>query len=178
VASISDFAVASSPSTVTGPAGQPAAYQVTVTPTGGFPESVTLACSSTLPSGATCSFTNNPITTLTGAQTRTLVVNTTARTTIISESSRSRSVFYAMFLPLSGLVLVGACFGGVNSRKRRLMIAMFVCALFGTVMVQAGCGSSGTTTTVTGTPAGTYNVTLTATSGAASRSTVITLTVQ
>jgi hypothetical protein len=175
---ISDFSVASSPASVTAVAGQPASYQITVTPGGGFPESVTLACSSTLPSGATCNFTNNPITTLTGPQSRTLVINTTARTTVTTELRRSKNSFYAMFLPVSGMVLVGACFGGVTSRKRRLLIAMFICALFGTVMVQAGCGSSGATTTVTGTPAGTYNVTLTATSGSASRTTVITLIVQ
>ena len=177
-ASISDFSVASNPTSVTAVAGQPASYQLTVTPTGGFPESVTLACSSTLPTGANCNFTNNPITTLTGAQSRTLIINTTARTTVTTQLLRSKNAFYAMFFPVSGMVLVGACFGGVTSRKRRLLIAMFICALFGTVMVQAGCGSSGTTTTVSGTPAGTYNVTLTATSGSASRTTVITLNVQ
>ena len=178
VASISDFSVASAPSTDTKAAGQPATYQLTVTPTGGFPENVTLACSSTLPTGTTCSFTNNPITTLSGPQSRSLVVNTTARTTITTENFRIKNVFYAISLPFSGLVLIGACFGGETSRKRRLLIALFLCALFATVLFQVGCGSSGSTTTVTGTPAGTYNINITATSGSAVRSTVVTLTVQ
>jgi hypothetical protein len=159
------------------PAGQPVPYQITVTPTGGFPESVTLACSSTLPTGTTCNFTNNPITTLSGPQSRTLVINTTARTTTVSQSFRLRSL-YAIFLPISGFALIGTCFAGSASRKRRWLIGLFVLAVIGTVFVQVGCGSSGSTTTVSGTPAGTYNVTVTATSGAALRSTAITLNVQ
>jgi hypothetical protein len=177
-ASVSDFSVAANPPVATPmPAGQPVPYQITVTPTGGFPESVTLACSSTLPSGATCSFTNNPITTLSGPQSRSLVINTTARTTTVSQSFRP-GIFYAAILPISGLTIIGAFFAGPDSRKRRLLVVLFLFGVFGTVLVQAGCGSSGSTTTVTGTPAGTYNVTVTATSGTASRSTVVTLNVQ
>ncbi len=179
-ANVTDFGVAAQPSTFTAIAGQPATYQITVNPLNfsNLPDAVTLACSSTLPTGATCSFANNPIPNLTGPQTRTLVVNTTARTTTTTQNFRMTNLFYAMFLPLSGLVLIGACFGGTNSRKRRLMIALFVCGLFGTVFVQVGCGSSGSTTTVSGTPAGSYNITITATTGAASRSAIITLNVQ
>jgi hypothetical protein len=179
-ANVTDFGVAAQPPSVTAVAGQPATYQIAVNPINfsNLPDAVTLACSSTLPTGASCAFTNNPITALTGPQTRTLVVNTIARTTTTVQNLRMRNIFYAMFLPLSGLVLVGACFGGTDSRKRRLMIALFVCGLFGTVFVQVGCGSSGSTTTVSGTPAGSYNITVTATTGSASRSTVITLNVQ
>ena len=179
-ANVTDFGVAAQPPSATVIAGQPATYQITVNPLlfSNLPNAVTLACSSSLPTGATCVFTNNPISTLTGPQTRTLVVNTTARTTTTTQNFRGGNLFYAMFLPLSGLVLVGACFGGADSRKRRLMIALFVCGLFGTVFVQVGCGSSGSTTTVSGTPAGNYNITITATTGSASRSTVIALNVQ
>jgi hypothetical protein len=105
------------------------------------------------------------------------VINTTARTTTVSQAFHTRA-FYAMFLPFSGLVMIGAFFGGPALRKRRLLVVLFLCGVFGTVFVQAGCGSSGTTTTVSGTPAGTYNVTVTASSGSASRSTVLTFTVQ
>ena len=179
-ANVTDFGVAAQPPSVTAVAGQPATYQITVNPLlfSNLPDAVTLSCSSTLPTGANCAFTNNPITALTGSQTRTLVVNTTARTTTTAQNFRPTKLFYAMFLPLSGLVLVGACFSGTDARKRRLMIALFVCGLFGTVFVQVGCGSSGSTTTVSGTPAGSYNITITATTGTASRSTVITLNVQ
>lgn len=179
-ANVTDFGVAAQPPNATVVAGQPATYQITVNPLNfsNLPNAVTLACSSTLPTGATCVFTNNPITTLTGPQTRTLVVNSTARTTTTAQNFRGGNLFYAMFLPLSGLVLVGACFGGPDSRKRRLLIALFICGLFGTVFVQVGCGSSGSTTTVSGTPAGSYNITITATTGSASRSTIITLNVQ
>lgn len=178
VAAVSDFAVNASPAVASpAPAGQPVPYEITVTPTGPFPESVTLSCSSTLPTGTTCTFTNNPITTLSGAQSRSLVINTTARTTTISQSIRLRNI-YAAFLPISGLALFGTCFAGIGGRKRRLLITLFIIGLLGTVALQAGCGSSGSITTVSGTPAGTYNVTITATSGSASRTTVLTFTVQ
>jgi hypothetical protein len=49
----------------------------------------------------------------------------------------------------------------------------------GVMVLQAGCGSSsGNSTTTTGTPAGSYTITMNATSGGASRSTAVTLVVQ
>jgi hypothetical protein len=49
-----------------------------------------------------------------------------------------------------------------------LMTALLSC-FFALVVFQLGCGSSSKTSTTTGTPAGTYNLTVTATSGSASR---------
>lgn len=46
------------------------------------------------------------------------------------------------------------------------------------IALQLGCGSKGTTTLTTGTPAGTYNITVSAVSGSVTHTQVITLVVQ
>jgi hypothetical protein len=65
------------------------------------------------------------------------------------------------------------------TRKRRWLIGVFVVCTLGAMLLQAGCGSySSNTQNTTGTPAGTYTVTIGATSGSATRNTTVTLTVQ
>lgn len=179
---VNDFGVTVSPATITVPAGVPAAYTVTVTPTGaGFPESVSLACSG-LPTSATCNFTNNPIPNLSsGAQSRALVINTTARVSTTAGLIHGKPPFYVTWLPVSGLALLGAGFGGkTKSSKRRLSRIVFLLGFFVALMIfQAGCGSSHkSTTTTTGTPAGSYTITVAATSGTATRNAVLQLIVQ
>jgi ABC-type oligopeptide transport system substrate-binding subunit len=68
--------------------------------------------------------------------------------------------------------------GAGISRKRRLLLGIFFALVLGTALLQAGCSSSSTTTTTNGTPAGTYTVTVNATSGSATRTTTVQFTVQ
>ncbi|HUK48983.1 MAG TPA: SBBP repeat-containing protein [Terriglobales bacterium] len=176
---LNDYSVSASlaaPSTSsTIPSGGQVNFSITVTPTGaGFPESVSLACGSGLPSGATCTFTNNPIANLSnGAQSRTLAIATTARITTTTGLFH-RGPFYALWLPVLGVGLMGAG----ASRKRRMLLAAFFAALLTTALLQAGCSSTSSTTSTTGTPAGTYTVTVNATSGSAVRTTTAQFTVQ
>ena len=176
-ANISDFSLAVAPASLTTPAGTPVSYTATVTPTGGFPNSVSIACSAGLPTGASCTATNSPISNLnTGAQSRSLVVNTTARTTTTSSLRPMGRPFYVAWLPVSGLALFGL---GAGAKKRwRWLAALLLGAFLTLMMFQAGCGSSKTTTTTTGTPAGTYTVSVTATSGSATRTFPIQLIVE
>jgi len=154
-------------------AGAQATYQIQVTPTGGFPESVSLSCGSGLPSDAFCSFLNNPIPNLNnGPQSRTLEISTQFRVTTPASIFRHGPI-YAFWFPVSGLAMLGA---GVT-RKRRLLLGLFFALVLGTVALQAGCGSSSSTTsTTTGTPAGTYTIVINA-SSVAVRSTTVQLTV-
>jgi uncharacterized repeat protein (TIGR01451 family) len=177
VAAVNDFAILVSPTTTTVAAGVPASYTVTVTPTGNIPETVTLSASGA-PSGGTATFPNGATFTnlSSGAQSRQLVVNTTARVTTPASLFPAGRPFYAALFPVSGLALLGAGIGGKKSRRRLLMAALV--AFFALVMFQAGCGSSSSSTTTTGTPAGTYNLTVTATSGSATRTQQIVLVVQ
>jgi hypothetical protein len=179
VAAVNDFGVSVSPPTVTVPAGAPASYTVTVTPTGNIPDTLTLSASGA-PTSATTSFPNGATFTnlSSGAQSRQLVVNTTARVTTPASLFPSGRPFYAALFPVSGLALLGVGIGGKKSRRRRLMMTAMLGVFFALVLFQAGCGSSSNTTTTTGTPAGTYNLTVTATSGTATRTQQIVLVVQ
>jgi uncharacterized repeat protein (TIGR01451 family) len=174
-ATVNDFGIKVSPLTATVTAGNPAAFTVTVTPTGPIPESVSLSCGSGLPPDGSCSFpsSTNPIPNLNnGPQSRTFEIVTQPRVTTPGSLFRPGPV-YAFWFPVSGLAMIGA---GI-SRKRRLLLGIFFAAVVGTVVFQAGCGSSrSNTTTTTGTPAGTYTITINATSVAA-RSTTVQLTV-
>jgi len=157
------------------PSGAQVNFAINVVPTGsGFSNSVSLACGSGLPSGATCTFTNNPIPNMSnGPQSRTLAISTTARVTTTAGFLRHGPV-YAMWLPVLGMGIMGA---GV-SRRRRLLAGIFFALALATLLAGMGCSSNSTTTTTSGTPAGTYNVVVNATSGTAVRSTTVQFTVQ
>jgi hypothetical protein len=182
---VNDFKITVAPATLTVPAGVPAVYTATVTPSAnsGFPDSVSIACGSGLPTGGTClPGNNNPIPNLnTGAQSSQLIINTTARVTTTTELRHRDGPgmpLYATLLPVSGLALLGVGLGGKTSRRRRLLMGLLLGGLFALIMFLPACGSGTTTTTTTGTPAGTYAVTVNAVSGNATRTTVVTLVVQ
>jgi hypothetical protein len=179
VATVNDFAISVSPTTLTEPAGTPASVTVTVTPTGNIPNTVTLSASGA-PSGGQTTFPNgSSFTNLSsGAQSRQLVINTTARVTTPASLFPTNRPFYAAIFPVSGLAFLGVGIGSRKSRRRRVLMGMLLGCFFALVVFQMGCSSSSTTTTTTGTPAGTYNLTVTATSGTATRTQQIVLVVQ
>jgi len=189
-ATVNDFSLKVAPATATVPAGVPAVFTATITPSSnsGFPDSVSISCGSGLPTGATClPGNNNPLPNLnTGAQSSQLVINTTARvttTTDLRHGHNSGTPFYAALLPLSGLpvsglALLGVGLCGKGSRRRRWLMGLLLASLFALILFLPACGTTATTTTTTGTPAGTYVVTVNAVSGNATRSTVVTLVVQ
>lgn len=180
--SVNDFNITVAPATVTVPAGIAATYQVTVTPTGPFPDNVSLSCCSGTPANiGTVVFTTNPITNLTSgsAASSTVTIPTIMRPTTTTRVWQKGGPLYASWLSVSGLGLLGISIGGSISRKRRILMALLIGGVFALIGLQSACGSSSTTpTTVTGTPAGTYNLTMTATSGTASRTFPVTLIVQ
>jgi hypothetical protein len=173
--------MAVNPPTRTTPAGTPVTYSITVTPDGAasFPSNVSLACGTGLPAGASCEFINNPITNLsTGAQSRVLTINTTARVTTTTQIRPTQGPFFATWLPVSGLAFLGLS-GAASSRRRKILLSVLFGMFLTAIALQVGCGSdSKSTTTTTGTPAGTYTVTVNATSGSATRSGTVQLEVQ
>ncbi len=182
---VNDFSIKVAPSTSTVPAGVPAIFTATVSPSSnsGFPDSVSLSCGSGLPTGATCvPGNNNPIPNLnTGAQSSQIIINTTTRVTTTTQLRHGDGPgipLYATWLPVSGLTLLGAGLGGKRSRRRRWLTGLLLGVLFALTLFLPACGSSSTTTTTTGTPAGTYAITVNAVSGGATRSTVVELVVQ
>jgi len=173
-----DFTLAVSPATSVVPAGLPASYIITLTPTGNIPNSVSLACGSGLPTGATCVFPQNanPIPNLNlGAVNSTLVINSTQRVTTTVSLWHGRT-FYAMLLPMFGMAFLGIGLGKKN--RRRLVSGIMLVMCVSLVGVIAGCHTSSSTTTTTGTPAGTYIITINATTGTITHSTAVTYVVQ
>ena len=99
-----------------------------------------------------------------GCETTLLSIATMARPVATVHLLR-RGAFYAAWLPIGGLSLVGLGLGA--SRKRRRWMAAAVLGLIaGVLLLQPGCGSASSTTTASGgTLAGIYTITITGTPG-------------
>ncbi len=175
---VNDYNISVSPTSATVPAGVPATYTATVTPTGNIPNTVSITCSAGLPTGATCSeVPSSPVPNLSnGPVSFVLVINTTTRVITTTDRGKHGGPLYATWLPVSGLALLSI---GIkrSPRRRRWLLGFFFAASLALIVFQVGCAKSAVTTT-TGTPAGTYIVTVSATSGTATRNTNVTLVVQ
>jgi hypothetical protein len=162
---------------------------ITVTPSGGFTGSVALtAAVTTSPAGAndppTVSFGSTSPVSITGASagTATLTVSTTAATTAaLAYPERHEARWYsAEGAALACLLLLGIPI----PRRRRSWRTLFSLLVFFMILVGGvvACGGSskssgGGTTGNPGTTAGTYTVTVTATSGNTTAQTPVTITV-
>ena len=173
---VNDFDIGLAPSTATVAAGVPAQYTATIVPTGLYPGTVALSCTSGLPNGATCTETTSSFQNLDGSVSTDVIINTTARVTTTTGLFPRLKVFYAMGLPLLGLAVLGVGMGRV-SRPRRALMALLLGGFFSLILFQASCSSSKSVTTTTGTPAGTYVVTVSGISGSATRTKTVTLVV-
>ena len=179
---VNSFAVSALPVTPIVVAGQPASYQITLTPNKSYTANISLSCSSGLPGGTpapACTFSTTPVTLAgTSPSTVTLTISTTARTTTTVDARPAIHQFYATWLPMAGFAFVGF---GLRKRVRgkgRLVGGLLFLALMTLLLLQPACGGSSSSTTTTGTPAGTYTIVITATSGTFSQTTPISLTVQ
>jgi uncharacterized repeat protein (TIGR01451 family) len=108
----------------------------------------------------------------------TLSIVTVARP-VTTGSLLRRSSFYATWLPIGGLSLVGLGIG-VGRRRRRWLVGAVVCVIAGAILLQSGCGSaSSSTPTPGGTQAGIYTITISGSAGTgASHSYPVSLTVR
>lgn len=160
--------VASTPAAVS--PGGTATSTITLTAYNSYGSQVNLACTvsgagSPLPACGTIS--PNPQTPAgSPGSTASLMITTTANH---AGNFPPRSVFYAMWLPVTGLSLAGVSFSSTRSRPKKLvglfMVAMVMTALF--LMSACGSGSSGGGGGGTGgTPPGNYTVTITGTDAA------------
>ena len=159
--------------------GASTSLTVSVAPVNSFAGSVTLACSG-LPVGATCTF-SSPQASVTGTAPTTTVLTIQAAAASMGSgyakpgpggSARIEGVglVWAMLLPLGGfLVLRG------RTRLAALRILGSAVILLAGASWMSGCS---TAMSSPGTPAGTSNMTITATSGSISHSTTVALTVK
>jgi hypothetical protein len=155
------------------PAGNSGVAVIDINPINGYSTTagVTLSCSSITPVVVIppiCTFSPNPVPVSgTGATTSTLTISTYGPVvTTTGAVVRPRSFyagFYAMWLPLPMLALVGvgAAAGGKRARKAWGLLALFV--LSGTLILMPACGNNTSTSTATPegvTPNGTYSFTI------------------
>ncbi len=172
---VQDFALPPGPLAVTVAVGQTKTTTFAVSPVSGFTGTITFACVvPTTMAKASCSATPVQIT-------GTSAVNSTLSVTT-SGPSQSAAVHHSqsLYANLFCAGFVGLMFniGKPRNRKKWLLISLLlVLALVGLV----GCGGGSKNTSPkpdTGTSPGTYNLTLTASSGSATHSMTIPVTVQ
>jgi Abnormal spindle-like microcephaly-assoc'd, ASPM-SPD-2-Hydin/PQQ-like domain len=173
-----DFSVAASPNAGEVKAGHSMTFEAMVSPAGGFHDAVSLTCSGA-PANATCEVTPSSVT-LSGA---------TASSATIAIGTKKRSFVWPMppgippaalevmeYLLAFGILLLWA-----TQRKQRVsLLALSAVAVF--AIATAGCASvvvpGDGSSSLNGTPAGTYAITVTATSGNLTRTTTYSLTVK
>jgi hypothetical protein len=166
------FAIAPTLPSVTVTAGQTITEHITFTPDPGTGAAMTLACSG-MPAHSSCSFSPASVPAGAAQTDVVLTISTTARN---SAAIAHRQAVYAAWLPLAGLF--GITIATIPRRRRRACaIALTVLCVLGLALL-VGCGNnSSNPVQQNGTPAGTYAITVTGTSGNVMQTTTFSLTV-
>jgi len=187
------FTLSASPLSSVTP-GNSSTSTVTLSTTNQYDFPVKLSCSVSgtgSPAPACGSFSPaSPLTPTSNGVTTTLTITTTGSSSSSGALVRPTKYFYAMWLPIAGLSMLGLSFSSARSRRKKVLgflaVAMVMTALF--LLPACGKASNATNTnTNTGgggctgcTPTGNYTVTITGTGTDAqqvTQSTTLTLTV-
>ena len=179
-----DFSVAVSPSSISVTSGQTTtAITVTVSSVNSsFGSAVNLSCGG-LPSKGVCHFSAASVTPGTTAQTSSLTIATNGASSASLQrptTNHGTRIFVAAFLPIFGIALLGA---STSSRRKGLFGFLLVGVMLAGLMILPACGGSssggggGGGGGGSGTPPGTYSITVTGTAGSVTHSAPVTLTV-
>lgn len=145
-------------------AGSAATSTVTATPISGYSGTVTFSCSTISPTvtpAPVCSFNPATVTvTNNAAASSTLTISTTGTT---AARLRRSNVFYALWLPLPALALIGAGLSATGRLRKKFFGWLLLGTMILVIIVTIGCGTStSTSSTVTSTPKNTYTFTISA----------------
>jgi Beta-propeller repeat/Domain of unknown function DUF11 len=168
-ANIVDFAITASTSTPVINAGDTATFQVVFKPTSNFGYNATITPSQTtspaMVTATTPIFNPTSITLSGSASASTMLSIATVARPVVTGTLLRRGSFYAGWLPIGGLSLVGLGLGAGRKRRRWLAGAV-LCLIAGAILLQSGCGSSSSNpTTGGGTQAGIYTITIQGSAG-------------
>ncbi len=184
-----EFALSSSgPSSITVSRGGTANYTLRVSPASGISTPITFSCGQ-LPAGAACSFSRNPLTPGPNPEDVNLAISTQAPSAFLTPpfGDKDTRPLWAFWLGLPGLVFVGLISVGIvmPSVARNLLFRLrggssWLVLLIFLLVFQMACGGGGSPPRPPnpGTPPGTYNITVNATSAGIQRSMTVTLVVQ
>jgi hypothetical protein len=169
-ANVDDFKIEAAPTDATVSAGTPATIQVAFCPSnsstvysGTITPSDTI--SPTMVTSPSPTFYPTSVTLSGGACETTLLTIPTVARPVTTGSLFHRGVFYATWLPIGGLSLVGLGIGA--GRKRRRWLAQLALVLIaGAILLELGCGGKSASNPATGgTQPGPYQVTITGSAG-------------
>jgi hypothetical protein len=184
---VPDFSIAATTPAAVSPGGS-GTSTVTLTSIAGYASPVKMNCAVTgtgspAPACSATSFSTNPVTPTGAGATSTLTITTTGASAAIVYPSK---FFYAMWLPIAGISLIGVGFSSAGSRRKKLLGFLMVAIVMAALFLMPACGGSSSNSGGGGggctscTPAGSYTVTITGAgtdASATTHSTTVTLTV-
>jgi len=169
-----DFAMSLSPPSATVAAGKTASYSVTLTPENGFNGTVQFACAG-LPAQAACAF--SPAQASSGMVS--LQISTAGPSAgLLSPFPGSGRAVFALWVTLASVGPFGFLFAGGKRDKSKIALGCVLLIGLFTLACGGGGGKLAGKTPSGGTPTGTYNITVTGTSGSLQHSAQVSLIVQ
>jgi hypothetical protein len=170
----------SSPASATVAAGNTASFKLVVASVGGFSSNVQFVCAGA-PTASDCTVAPNPLGLNANKSTSATATVTTTGSTVAQAGANKQTVASSPIRLQSCALLAGSVFWmmplpvGLSNFCKRRWAALIGLVLL--LLLLLGCGSAGGSS-LTGTPRGTYELVVTATSGSLSQSQILSLTVQ